>query len=415
METDYTLFRSIVESTSDMMLVLDERAHIRYAGRASLPSTGYLPAELEAQAFPTFIHPSDAERVNAALRAARTAPDPLALIECRFRRKDGSWRVLELRVDGLRGLSMAQHVLVICRDVTARSRAARQLRFAQSLQRSQNAATQDALLVLSAEGDVLQCNPRFLQLWGIDSSTVLLRCDADVWRRVLVEIEEPKVFLQMLATIGSDPARVHTSNLRTRAGAVIECYSAPIEPSAPAEDGRLWRFRVVPPQRCAQGLDIGTLVRESLALLRAAAEPGADVRISIEKETPRVQADALAVQRALLHLVLNAARAVNRPKGVIEIGVVATEDRKRGQSIVRLTVADNGVGMSIEETGRLFERPSRAGLALVSGAGLAAVRDIVEGQGGYVSVESRPGAGCTVRIDFPLHTEYAECCGGTRA
>jgi PAS domain S-box-containing protein len=221
METDNTLFRSIVESTSDVLLVLDERAHIRYAGRASLPSTGYLPAELETQALPMFIHPSDVERVSAALRAARTAPDPLALIECRFRRKDGSWRVFELRVDGLRGLSMAQHVLVICRDVTARSRAARQLRFAQSLQRSQNAATQDALLVLSAEGDVLQCNPRFLQLWGIDSSTVLLRCDADVWRRVLVEIEEPKVFLQMLATIGADPARVHTSNLRTRAGAVI--------------------------------------------------------------------------------------------------------------------------------------------------------------------------------------------------
>jgi PAS domain S-box-containing protein len=415
MKPDDILFRSMVDSTSDVLLVLDERAHIHYAGRASLASTGYLAADLENQSLLTFIHPSDAERVSAALRAARTAPEPLALIECRFRRKDGSWRVFELRVDGLRGFSMAQYVLVSCRDVTARSRAARQLRFAQSLQRSQNEATQDALLVLSAEGDVLQCNPRFLQLWGIDSATVLLRCDADVWRRVLVEIEEPKVFLQTLATIGSDPARIHTSHLRTRAGAVIECYSAPIEPSTPEEGGRLWRFRIITPQRCAPGLDIGTLVKESLALLRAAAEPWADVRIAIDKETPRVQADALAVQRALLHLVLNAARAVNGPKGVIEIGVVATEDRKRARSIVRLTVADNGVGMSVEETGRLFERSSRAGLALVSGTGLAAVRDIVESQGGYVSVESRPGAGCTVRIDFLLHTQYAECCGGTSA
>ena len=427
MKSDEILFRSIVESTSDVLLVLDDQGHICYAARSSHGATGYAPEELEKQSLPMLIHPSDAPRVSTVFRTARDTHEQTAPIECRLRRKDGSWRVFDLRVDALISALMPRHVLVSCRDVTARSRAARQLRLAQSLLRSQDEAGQDAILVLSAEGDVLQCNERFLQLWAIDAASVLLRCDADVWPRVLVELEEPKVFLRAIATIGSDRERVHTLQIRTRAGAMIECYSAPIEPFAQDEGGRLWRFRHVTVQQrphapaCPRELDLGALVRESLPLLRAAAEPGAEVRIAIDKETPPIDADAIAVQRVLIHLVVHAARAIRGPRGVIEIGVVAVETHGRMQRIVRLTVADNGVGMSIEEGERLFQRSSRAGRSHATGSGLASVRETVESQGGQVTVESRPGAGSTFRVDFPLSedadgcgdTDSLKCCGGT--
>jgi PAS domain S-box-containing protein len=413
MKPEEILFRSIVESTSDVLLVLDDQGQIRYAGGASLAATGYAAEELEKHSLPMLIHPSDAPRIGAAFRTARDTHEQTAPIECRLRRKDGSWRVFDLRVDALISALMPRHVLVSCRDVTARSRAARQLRLAQSLLRSQDEASQDAILVLSAEGDVLQCNERFLQLWGIDAASVLLRCDADVWPRVLVALEEPKVFLRAIATISSDRQRVETSQIRTRAGAVIECYSAPIEPFAQDEGGRLWRFRQVTVQprsqvaACPHKLDLGTLVRESLPLLRAVAEPGADVRIAIDKDTPAIRANALAVQRVLIHLVLHAARATRGPKGVIEIGVVAVESSSRMHSIVRLTVADNGVGMSIEEGERVFQRSTH-------GSRLAIVRETVESQGGQVTVESRPGAGSTFRVDFPL-SEDTDGCGDTDA
>jgi PAS domain S-box-containing protein len=411
MKPEEILFRSIVESTSDVLLVLDDQGQIRYAGGAALAATGYAAEELEKHSLPMLIHPSDAPRISAAFRTARDTHAQSAPIECRLRRKDGSWRVFDLRVDALISALMPRHVLVSCRDVTARSRAARQLRLAQSLLRSQDEAGQDAILVLSGEGDVLQCNERFLQLWGIDAASVLLRCDADVWPRVLVELEEPKVFLRAIATISADRERVQTSQIRTRAGAVIECYSAPIEPFAQDEGGRLWRFRQVTVQPRSQGsvcpheLDLGALVRESLPLLRAVAEPGADVRIAIDKDTPAIRANALAVQRVLIHLVLHAARATRGPKGVVEIGVVAVESSSRMPSIVRLTVADDGAGMSIEEGERVFQRSPR-------GSRLALVRETVESQGGQVTVESRPGAGSTFRVDFPL-SEDADGCGDT--
>jgi PAS domain S-box-containing protein len=414
MKPEEILFRSIVESTSDVLLVLDDHGQIRYAGRASLSATGYTPEELEKQSLPMLIHPSDAPRISAVFRVARDTHEQTAPIECRLRRKDGSWRVFDVGVDALISAMMPRHVLVSCRDVTARSRAARQLRLARSLLRSQNEAGQDAILVLSGEGDVLQCNERFLQLWRIDAKSVLLRCDADVWPRVLVELEEPKVFLRAIATISADRERVQTSQIRTRAGAVIECYSAPIEPFAQDEGGRLWRFRDVTAQQQPQGvacprkLDLGTLVRDSLPVLRAAAEPAADVRIAIDTKTPPIHADALAVQRVLIHLVLHASRAIRGPKGVIEIGVVAVEVHDR--MLVRLTVADNGVGMSIEEGERVFQRSPGASRPHSTGSGLATVRETVESQGGQVTVESRPGAGSTFRVDFPLSDDADRCC-----
>jgi len=114
-----------------------------------------------------------------------------------------------------------------------------------------------------------------------------------------------------------------------------------------------------------------------------------------------VLADSVDIQRVLLNLVLNAAQAVRAPLGVIEIGVVGM-----GPDFVRLTVADNGVGMTQAAVVSLLESFSRpiAGRAGV-GFGLWIVNQLVQGHGGRLRIESEPGAGTTVRIDWPAARE----------
>ncbi len=78
-----------------------------------------------------------------------------------------------------------------------------------------------------------------------------------------------------------------------------------------------------------------------------------------------------------------------------------------GEAVV--TVADTGPGVLPDEIPRLFERFHRGSAARSAeapgiGLGLAISRALVEGQGGWISVESSPGEGATFSIRLPLAT-----------
>jgi signal transduction histidine kinase/CheY-like chemotaxis protein/HAMP domain-containing protein len=72
---------------------------------------------------------------------------------------------------------------------------------------------------------------------------------------------------------------------------------------------------------------------------------------------------------------------------------------------IQIAVQDDGVGMTEEETGRVFERFYRAseGSAGTSGTGLglSIVKSLVELHGGQITVESEPGVGSTFRVLLP--------------
>jgi signal transduction histidine kinase len=75
-----------------------------------------------------------------------------------------------------------------------------------------------------------------------------------------------------------------------------------------------------------------------------------------------------------------------------------------GMSI--LEVADTGIGVSVPDRERLFERLYRAPEAVDhhiqgAGLGLSIVKAIVTAHEGWVDVESAPGQGSTFRVVLP--------------
>lgn len=71
-----------------------------------------------------------------------------------------------------------------------------------------------------------------------------------------------------------------------------------------------------------------------------------------------------------------------------------------------LEVRDDGMGIPADEQGRVFERFFRASSATSSvvpgaGLGLTIVKAIVDLHGGEIAVDSRPGAGTSVRVTLP--------------
>jgi signal transduction histidine kinase/CheY-like chemotaxis protein len=139
-----------------------------------------------------------------------------------------------------------------------------------------------------------------------------------------------------------------------------------------------------------------------MAAVPAAHAKGVQVTSEIPDEAVPVLGDATRLRQIAWHLLANAIKFTDRG------GSVALVVRTAGASAV-LTVHDSGPGISPEFLPRIFDRftqqdPSPTRTVGGLGVGLSLVRDLVELQGGEISVGNRlepPGAVFTAR--FPLH------------
>jgi len=160
-------------------------------------------------------------------------------------------------------------------------------------------------------------------------------------------------------------------------------------------------------------LSIGTIVQDTLPLLRASVPRAIELKISVAEPIPLVDTDAASIEQLVLNLVLNAAKAIPAGYGCIEISVQARESGRVERAAklfpanatagLRLTVRDNGIGMEAAMTGRIFEPGysfwrDREG----TGLGLSIVREIVRRHHGEIHLESAPGAGAAFHIDLPV-------------
>ncbi len=141
-------------------------------------------------------------------------------------------------------------------------------------------------------------------------------------------------------------------------------------------------------------VDIGALL--SAAAARSSQEARVarvDVEISIDSDFGLMSGDALRLGQVLDHLIENALRHTS-PGGVVSLSAM------RAPGEVRLLVADNGRGFPFDVQAHIFDRFSshnRGG----PGLGLALVRALVELHGGWVALESEPGAGATFTCHLP--------------
>ncbi|HEY3974092.1 MAG TPA: HAMP domain-containing sensor histidine kinase [Candidatus Sulfotelmatobacter sp.] len=122
------------------------------------------------------------------------------------------------------------------------------------------------------------------------------------------------------------------------------------------------------------------------------------VAISVQNRVSGVllSADRHRLEQVLLNLVLNALRAMPGG-GWVELGGRTIQN---GDAVM-LVVTDTGPGISAEDVPIIFE----AGFSRRSGSpglGLTVCRKIVEQHGGTIAVGSRPGAGATFTLIFPL-------------
>jgi signal transduction histidine kinase len=125
-----------------------------------------------------------------------------------------------------------------------------------------------------------------------------------------------------------------------------------------------------------------------------------NVTVGLTPGLPAVEGDPEQIERAIRNLVDNARNAM--PRGGL-ISIATATARTAAGPVARITVSDNGCGMSADVRRRLFEpffstQPFGKG----AGLGLATARGIVEQSGGTIDLESELGRGTTVTVSLPL-------------
>jgi signal transduction histidine kinase len=133
-----------------------------------------------------------------------------------------------------------------------------------------------------------------------------------------------------------------------------------------------------------------------------------EIRTSCVPEDMIINTDKQALMTILYNLVLNAMEVVSdQPdaRRTVAISVDAVADD------VVAAVSDRGPGIAPEDLPHVFDpffttKPGGMGL------GLPIARTLVEGMGGEIRVESRPGDGATFRVRLPLLPAPAAAAGG---
>jgi signal transduction histidine kinase len=154
--------------------------------------------------------------------------------------------------------------------------------------------------------------------------------------------------------------------------------------------------------------DLRSVVSDSITLFSALSPPSIEIHSEIDAEVPLVRADATLAGDVIINLCTNAYQAMQGGNGVLTVAL------RHSPPHVELSVTDTGHGMDQATVDRIFEpffttRPVGQG----TGLGLAVVHGIVESFGATIAVETRPGAGTTVRIFFPIIKDDGQAEGAT--
>ena len=126
-----------------------------------------------------------------------------------------------------------------------------------------------------------------------------------------------------------------------------------------------------------------------------------DVQLDLQRDLPLAWADGHQLKQVAVNLIANARQAMREalpPRRLCLVTRYEVQSRR-----ARIEVADTGPGIPPEIQARVFEpffttKPEGEG----TGLGLALARGIIEGHGGAISVESRPGEGARFLIDLPV-------------
>jgi len=156
----------------------------------------------------------------------------------------------------------------------------------------------------------------------------------------------------------------------------------------------------------AQTASLKHSLSEAMAFVQPMLESkGQELVKALEPDADRVLADERRTTQVFANLITNASKYAPE-------GTRVTVGAKSIDGFIRITVADEGPGIPLDEQNRLFQRFFRSRTVREQagglGLGLSICRAIVHAQGGDITIDSTPGRGTSVHFTLPKARHLAE-------
>ncbi len=357
-------FRMLVQGVRDYAIyLLDPSGVISNWNAGAAAIKGYAADEIIGEHFSRFYTPEDRERGEPA-RALETA-----LREGKYEReawrvrKDGSRFWASVVIDPIhdddgRLIGFAK----ITRDMTEKRRAQLELDEARAaLFQSQK---------LQALGELTGGIAH-----DFNNLMTVIRGSADLLRRGGLDEEKRRRYLDAIVET-SERAATLTSHL------LAFSRRQPLRP---------------------QVLDVNVRLDAIGEVLARTLESQVEVELDLEPELWTTEVDAAELETALLNAAFNARDAM--PQGGRLTLKTSNVPSGEGDAVC-IALSDTGEGMSEEVISRAFEpffttKPVGKG----TGLGLSQIHGFAAQSGGHAEIESKPGAGTTIRIFLPRSTK----------
>lgn len=162
-------------------------------------------------------------------------------------------------------------------------------------------------------------------------------------------------------------------------------------------------------------LRIAPIVKEALKLLRASLPATIEILTHIDADSELVIADPTQIHQIVMNLSTNAAHAMGKRGGTLEVCLTVAEIDARTAadnpalgrgSYLKLSVKDNGPGIEPSLLHRIFEPFfTTKGPGEGTGMGLAVAHGIVNRYKGTITVESQPDQGTAFHVFLPIAQE----------
>ncbi len=152
-----------------------------------------------------------------------------------------------------------------------------------------------------------------------------------------------------------------------------------------------------------ENFEVVPMVQEVVATVKPLIEKNTNaIQVNCADGLGAMRADLTKVRQALFNLLSNACKFTER--GTITLGVA--REIADGGDWINFRISDTGIGMSPEQTSKLFQAFTQADTSTTrkyggTGLGLAISRNFCQMMGGEITVESSPGQGSTFTVRLP--------------
>ncbi|WP_353893256.1 ATP-binding protein [Proteinivorax hydrogeniformans] len=153
-----------------------------------------------------------------------------------------------------------------------------------------------------------------------------------------------------------------------------------------------------------QSVGINSLMENTLSKVEVQrSSKNQQINYHPDSKLPTITGDWDKLQQVFINIISNSIKYTD-PEGNIKINVDTTVNG------ILITIEDNGIGIPQNDLPRIFERFYRVDKARSrqmggTGLGLAISKQIVEGHGGNISVQSKEGVGTKFKITLPIESD----------